>query len=271
MIDLFSIGSRSAVEASSMGFTAAHSYCADQASWRAECKSKIRCISSIPGAEYYWLPEEVRYWRDDEMKNFRRLASESLTLHPQSKRLEYQPGHRDDYGMRKYDGIVDDLVVGSYRVFYGYPPQYSIWRPLGRYTVLVTASGNEKTKVPKSTPEQFRFDLWASVIGGAKSFALFRPAVVADDPSLLAVWKGFVADLARYESLIVCGEKTATPNLVAFDPIGFSSAGAPIWTAAMVPVVAKWQLGWRRLMVSINVEAVSVKYEDHIRPKGGDA
>jgi hypothetical protein len=269
MFDLLSIGSRSAVEASSMGFTAAHSYRANQASWQAECRGKIRCISSMPGSDYYWLPEEVRYWRTDEMANFRKLSAESLRLHPQSKRLEYQPGHRSDYDMRKYDGIVDDIIVGSYRAFYSYPQQYSLWRPLNRYTVLVTASANEKTKVPKSTPVQLRFDLWAAAIGGAKSLAVWRPAVLADDPALLAVWCEFIADLARYESLILCGTKTVTPNLAAFAPIGFSAAGAPMWTAAMVPVVAAWQLGWRRLTVAINGESVAVTYQDHVRPKAG--
>lgn len=143
----------------------------------------------------WWdLPEEMRYWRQDEVDKIKKLCALTREVDPLKRpNFMYNPNHRSAEALAQFVDELDIIGAGCYTEYAHQPRSWVRWRieseieaihiaghEVGRdylngqrtpIAVLMLFGNGEKADV--ISPLEARHDFWSSICAGAQGVLIF--------------------------------------------------------------------------------------------------
>lgn len=258
----------------SLGFTAARCFQSEAADgvvgpeeFVARCRdSGLEAMGRLPGCTWWvTMPEEPKFNGSEGMdRETKRLKQDALTtrsiVDPRAIPICYVPGHYKPNLVDVIAGCGTEVMLGSYARLYGYPPQFTLWRPQCltgelRCVALNCEHGNA---------EWFRWDLYATLAAGAKSIAIYRPHALAQaDWETQLFWNSFVEFVNSNDRLIRSGARTvqSVGSEMYHEYQIKNDKGQVVCTVPPQPKdqLVVWSLGYERCSVRVNGDEIETK------------
>lgn len=168
----------------------------DEATIRAEIGAAVDAVVDHPAiAVWYVMPEELRYWRDDELA-YLRIARETILAHDPQQRpiVGYQPNDRDAEQLRAAMPSFDIVAKGTYANYSGFRDRRAWVRWSTAEQVEAAGPARDSWVLPEmfedpSGPAAIdawaRHDVLAALLGGADGVLVYsgwrRPTFAAFD------------------------------------------------------------------------------------------
>ncbi len=242
--------------------------------------------SALPAGGWWALPEELRYWRANELQELQDLYGWLRVHDPhQAPVFMYQPNHRTAAALAETVPWLDVIGKGAYTTYAGQPRawiRYQLESTVESITLAgfqVGADHLSGDKLPllvaglwadnPGTAEELWHDVWSGIASGAQGVSLFSHHHGLDPASGDGL-DGFVAAA----ELLLEGDAPLGPAILGGEPVpGLSVAitAGPTETEAFTPVdepepfqygcvnLRGWDHDGQRLVVAVNscTEAVS--------------
>jgi len=164
-----------------------------------ERQVKTALASGVDVGWWYLQPEELRFWRKDEIK-YLKVAYETIRAADPLKRpvWMYNPNHYDIEGLKKYTGLMDIMGKGMYANYSGNKSS-RVWCRWSSENQVKAIEATGAKSFAICVPEMFeepaagsmdkieswvRHDVYLSLICGSKGVVVFslatRPTLSAD-------------------------------------------------------------------------------------------
>lgn len=262
-----------------LGFTAARCFQSEAADgvvgpeeFVALCRDAgLEAMGRLPGCTWWvTMPEEPKFGNKEttyrESVRLRKDVVETRSIvNPRAIPVCYVPGH---YRPDLVDVVAvsgTEVMLGSYARMYGYPPQFTLWRP----TCLTGELRCVALNCEHQNADFFRWDLFATLAAGAKSIAIYRPHALEYVPRsakatrLLESWWEFKNFVNANDRLLRSGVRTVqSVGSEMYDEFQVKNdKGQVVCTVTPQPKdqLVTWSLGYERCSVRVNGDSIETK------------
>lgn len=267
-------------EIKSLGFTAARCFQAEAKDgvvgpeeFVSLCRDAwLEAMGRTPGCTW-WVtqPEEPKFnGSEGTAKETKRLKEDAGTtryiVYSRAIPICYVPGHYKPSLVDMVRGCGTEVMLGSYARMYGYPPQFTLWRPQCLTGELCCVALN----CEHGNADWFRWDLFATLASGAKAIAIYRPHAIAKATDLLPYksemansWFSFLDFVNDNDRLLRSGVRTVqSVGSEMYDAYEVKNAdGKTVCTVPPQPKdqLVTWSLGYERCSVRVNGDEIETK------------
>ncbi len=178
----------------------------------ADAKATIEALAAQECVGWWDLPEEQRWWREDEWALLTNLSAWTRKYDPlQRPNFMYLPGHYGVQAIAKYVPHLDIIGAGAYTEYIHQPRSWVRWRIETQIEAIKTAGfavgsdylNGEKTPIgipmlfadletmDVITPVEAYHDFYSCIAAGARGIVIFSYWHKRDLPVLQKTWEAY--------------------------------------------------------------------------------
>jgi hypothetical protein len=183
----------------------------ERAQTEEEAAEVIRELGAYDCVAWWDLPEEQRYWRDEEFELIQNLSAWTRKYDPRQRpNYMYIPGHYAADAIARYVPYLDIIGAGTYTEYAQQPRAWVRWRTeetirgieLAGYEIGPDYRNGQKTPIgipmlfysrdhcfAAMGPRQAYHDFWSCIASGARGILLFSYWHKRDLPLLQESWE----------------------------------------------------------------------------------